>query len=129
MSYLVSPEVVIAYNRKVLIRNEPHGLKHGGQDLLESALGRPVATFSGAAFFPRVEDRAGSLFHSLAVNHPFLDGNKRTATMAAYLYLEASGFRVSCSGQDFVEYASQMVAEDHDVHQVIEWVVGNTYAM
>lgn len=46
---------------------------------LEAALGRPYATFDGIDLYPLPVDKAAAVFESLIINHPFIDGNKRTA--------------------------------------------------
>ena len=49
---------------------------HGG---LAAAIARPFATFDGIDLYPEAIDKAAAIFESLIINHPFLDGNKRTA--------------------------------------------------
>jgi death on curing protein len=50
--------------------------------LLESALGSPKQTFGNKLLYPTLEKQAAILFYSLIKNHPFRNGNKRTAVMA-----------------------------------------------
>ena len=59
--------------------------------LLESAIEQPRATFDGAFLhgFP-FEMAAAYLFH-IVMNHPFVDGNKRTGTVAALVFLDWNG--------------------------------------
>src|SRR5579872_2028114 len=49
------------------------------ENALESALAAPFATFYGEDLHPTIHDKAASLMRSLSVNHPFVDGNKRTS--------------------------------------------------
>jgi len=60
--------------------------------LLESAAGRPFQTAFGQELFPDVLEKAAALFHSLIANHPFYNGNKRTAVLALDHFLLASGY-------------------------------------
>lgn len=60
------------------------------EQLLGSALGRPFHTAFGEAAYLRVCDKAAALFHSLIANHPFANGNKRTAVVALDLFLYAN---------------------------------------
>jgi death-on-curing protein len=46
---------------------------------LEAAIARPSATFDGQDLYPETIDKAAAVFESIIINHPFLDGNKRTA--------------------------------------------------
>lgn len=57
---------------------------------LAAAVARPQATFGGEDLYPDVAAKAAALMHSLVVNHPFLDGNKRVGAHAALLFLRAN---------------------------------------
>ncbi|WPU97164.1 type II toxin-antitoxin system death-on-curing family toxin [Mucilaginibacter sabulilitoris] len=46
---------------------------------LETAIARPDAIFDGQDLYPQAIDKAAAIFESIIINHPFLDGNKRTA--------------------------------------------------
>jgi death-on-curing protein len=65
------------------------GLRDRGA--LESALARPAATFDGEDLYPDIADKAAALMHSLALNHPLVDGNKRVAAFAAIVFTESNG--------------------------------------
>ena len=53
------------------------GLRDEG--LLESALAQPQATFGGQFLHPTLSEQAAAYLYHIAMNHPFIDGNKRTA--------------------------------------------------
>lgn len=55
--------------------------------LLESAVHRPSASMFGQEAYSDLFDKAAALLQSLAVNHPFLDGNKRTAWVSCVVFL------------------------------------------
>jgi death-on-curing protein len=59
--------------------------------LLESAVLRPQATAFGTDAYPTLHEKAAALLHSLARNHPFLDGNKRTAWAVTWVFYEING--------------------------------------
>src|SRR6185312_11978530 len=65
------------------------GLRDSG--LLESAIARPFQTFDGEDLYPSVFEKAAALGESLIINHPFIDGNKRTGTVAMAALLEDEG--------------------------------------
>ncbi|SED53941.1 death on curing protein [Streptomyces sp. 2131.1] len=64
-------------------------LRDGG--LLESAAHRPSAAMFGQEAYPDVLGKAAALLQSLAVNHPFFDGNKRTAWLSCVTFLAMNG--------------------------------------
>lgn len=55
--------------------------------LLESAVHRPSAAMFGEEAYPDLIDKAAALLQSLAINHPFFDGNKRTAWLSCVTFL------------------------------------------
>jgi len=59
--------------------------------LLESAIHRPRASVLGQDAYPDLFRKAGALLHSLARNHPLVDGNKRLAWLATYVFLAKNG--------------------------------------
>jgi len=63
--------------------------------LLYAAVARPQATAFGDDAYPDAWEKAAALLHSLASNHPFTDGNKRTAWRSAWTFLELNGHPLS----------------------------------
>lgn len=80
----VDPAVLLAVHDRQLAE---HGGSPGIRDkgLLESALNRPINAFHYET--PDLCDLAALYAAGIARNHPFIDGNKRTAFMAAYIFL------------------------------------------
>ena len=64
-------------------------------DLLLAAEQRPQSSAFGADAYPTLREKAAVLLHSLARNHPFKDGNKRSAALALLFMLEVNGWRVA----------------------------------
>lgn len=69
----------------------------GVRDLtvLESALARPYATFDGIELLPEPIQKAAAILESVAINHPFADGNKRTAWELMLVVLDDYGLDVA----------------------------------
>ena len=59
--------------------------------LLASAVARPQAGMFGQDAYPDLHSKAAALMHSLAANHAFVDGNKRTALNSAIVFLDLNG--------------------------------------
>jgi death-on-curing protein len=74
--------------------------RYGGQasvrdlGLLESALAQPEASFSGEWLHADRYEMAAAYSYHLCQNHPFIDGNKRTALAAALVFLELNGVSI-----------------------------------
>jgi death-on-curing family protein len=74
-------------------------------NLLESAVSRPFQTVFGRDAYPTILDKSVALFHSLISNHPFHDGNKRTAVSSLYVFLLANGCYFALTNIDAYELA------------------------
>jgi len=75
--YLSSQNIIQIHFEIVEATGGSQGIRDVG--LLESAAGRPRASFGGKDLYPNIFLKASVLVHSLLLNHPFVDGNKRTA--------------------------------------------------
>lgn len=87
------------------------GGSHGVRDLglAESALAMPQAGMGDAFFHAFPFEMAAAYAYHIAQNHPFVDGNKRTALTAALTFLEINGYPVM-GGEDALERATREVA-------------------
>ncbi|MEU0184420.1 type II toxin-antitoxin system death-on-curing family toxin [Streptomyces sp. NPDC006207] len=81
---------------------QPPAVREPG--LLASAVHRPRARMFGVEAYGDVYERAGALLHAIAANHPLVDGNKRTAWLAAAVFLGLNGVDLRSADQD-VAYA------------------------
>ncbi len=92
MTVFLRLEDVLEIHRQVI---EATGGSAGVRDvgMLDSAVHRPQASFGGAPLYTELPDQAAALFHSIAMNHPFADGNKRSAFTALDVFLRLNGVR------------------------------------
>ena len=68
--------------------------------LLESAVHRPRTSVLGQDAYPNVLTKAAALLHSLARNHPLVDGNKRLAWLATYVFCAKNGVELDPNDDD-----------------------------
>lgn len=82
-----------------------YGGKEGVRDLglLESAVAAPQASFAGAYLHHTLPEMAAAYLFHLAQNHPFVDGNKRAAAAAAFMFLYLNDLLLDCSEDELVE--------------------------
>jgi death-on-curing protein len=65
--------------------------------LLEAAVHRPRASVLGQDAYPDLFTKAAALLHSLARNHPLVDGNKRLAWLATYVFCVKNGIELDAN--------------------------------
>ncbi len=68
--------------------------------LLESAAARPRSSAFGNDAYPSIHDKAAALLHSLARNHPLVDGNERLALAATTAFYGINGMQLTLSNDD-----------------------------
>jgi len=93
------------------------GLRDAG--LLESALARPEQLANYAS--PDVADIAAAYAFGLAKNHPFVDGNKRTAFLALGLSLRLNGYRLTASQPDATQTILLLAAGELSEQALATW--------
>jgi death on curing protein len=102
-------EVVIRINEdSVTETGEPFFLRD--RSLLESALARPLNHYIYGE--EDVFNLATTLIFGIARNHPFAQGNKRTAFLSAVLFLEQNGYIFSCANNEILGKAIEFVIDD-----------------
>jgi death-on-curing protein len=69
--------------------------------LLQSALGMPEAGFGDSYLHSDLYEMAAAYLYHLVQNHPFIDGNKRTGTMAAFVFLKMNGLTLDADESAF----------------------------
>ena len=93
MIKFLKKETILTFHQDQLVR---YGGKAGIRDekLLESALAQPEISYGGEYVHKGLFHMAAAYGFHLCQNHPFYDGNKRTALIAMYLFLFANGYQL-----------------------------------
>jgi death on curing protein len=82
--------------------------------LLDAAVHRPRASVLGRDAYPDLMTKAAALLHSLARNHPLVDGNKRLAWLATYVFLAKNRVELDPSDDDAYELVVAVAAGELD---------------
>ena len=88
--------------------------------LLAAAAGRPQASAFGEDAYPTLSLKAAALLHSLAGNHPLVDGNKRLAWLAAVVFLEINGHEPALADDAAFQLVMDVAGTDLDASQIAE---------
>src|SRR5437870_12212889 len=78
--------------------------------LLEAAAARPRASAFGEEAYPTLHDKAAALLHSLARNHPLVDGNKRLALAATIAFYGLNGMRLTLTNDQAYNLVMEVAA-------------------
>jgi death-on-curing protein len=82
-----------------------YGGKYGIRDigLLSSAIAMPESTFEGQYLHKNIYEQAAAYVFHICQNHPFLDGNKRTALASALVFLDINGIEIEDPNKELYE--------------------------
>lgn len=90
--------------------------------LLESAIGRPLATFGGKNLYETPFKRAAALAESIVLNHGFVDGNKRTAMYAMAAWLEREGYSTEAARGELRDLALAIASRSLGIDEIAAWL-------
>lgn len=120
INYL-SPTQILAIHDQMIKR---FGGTPGIRDitLLESAIARPQASFEQKDLYSEIFVKAAALMESLLKNHPFIDGNKRTALTSAGIFLQMNGYRLLNYHQDEITFALEVANKKMRIDSITMWL-------
>jgi death-on-curing protein len=110
MIVYLSVEQVLALHAALVAQFGGGGTGVRDRGALESAVTRPAMTFGGEDLYPDLAAKAAALMHSLVMNHPFVDGNKRIGVASAEYLLEWNDSVLEASDEE-LESLAVAVAE------------------
>lgn len=119
-------ETVIAVHQMLLAE---HGGLPGIRDetLLDSALSRPQQSFAYSDQ-PSIFDLAASYSYGLALNHPFVDGNKRIALTVAAIFLELNSYSLDATEAEAVITFEHLAAGKLTEKQLSSWFENSSFS-
>lgn len=118
--YLTNAEVVLIHERVLARFGGAGGIRDWG--LLDSAVQRPRAAFGGEDLYPDLFAKAAALGHSLVLNHPFVDGNKRTGWESMKRFLAENGYRLRTASDETVDLMLRIADKTLGVEQIADWL-------
>ncbi len=121
----IQQRVVIAAHEECLAEHGgPSGIRDLG--LLESALARPKNLYAYSEVAPNLQQMAAAYAFGITANHPFVDGNKRTALITSMTFLKLNGVKVLAEKADCYLTFYRLAAGEITEVQLAEWFDRNT---
>ena len=90
--------------------------------LVHSALERPATTLMGADAYATIDAKAAAQTESLARNHPFMDGNKRSAWIALNHFLRINGYLLFATQDDAFAYIQSVATGQFTLDESAAWI-------
>jgi len=108
VQYLTIDEVVEIHDRAIQDFGGSAELRDWG--ILDSCVMTPQQVIFDTELYPSVEEKAAILFCLLIQNHPFVDGNKRTAVLCLRRFLEVNGCRLTANMDEIYEFTMRVAS-------------------
>lgn len=119
-TYLSLEQVLDLHRRQIRVFGGAGGLRDRGA--VEAAVARPQMTFGGEDLYPEIADKAAALMHSLVMNHPFVDGNKRVGAHACILFLLANDVEPLFSPDELAEITLSAARGEVNAEALAIWL-------
>lgn len=94
--------------------------------LLHSAVERSKATYAGRDLYPTIFDKAAALLQSITLNHPFTDGNKRTAWATTHKFLWDNGYHLKAKRKAAVDFMVWVDNSLPSITKISTWLNENS---
>jgi death on curing protein len=96
------------------------GLRDLGR--LEAAIATQTQNVFGEELYPRLIDKAAAMVRGVIADHPFVDGNKRTAMLAGLTLLEINDVRFAAKPGEIEDFAVRIATDKLDIPSIIAWL-------
>ncbi len=116
----------------VLRLHELSILKYGGsvgirdEGLMESAIARSYQTFGGEYLYKTVFEQAAAIAESIIINHPFVDGNKRTGFLAMLAVIEHENYFINTTNDEIYNFTIKISTGESKFEEIVEWLKLNS---
>lgn len=100
------------------------GLRDLGR--LEAAIASQTQNVFGEELYPAIFDKAAAIIRGIIADHPFVDGNKRTAMLAGLTLIELNGLHFKAQPSETEDFAVRIATDKLDVPSITKWLRGHT---
>ncbi|MEH2350279.1 MAG: type II toxin-antitoxin system death-on-curing family toxin [Nostoc sp.] len=108
--FLTISQVLDIHQRQIQRFGGTSGVRDEG--LLDSALAQPQATFGGELLHSTIHEQAAAYLYHVAMNHPFIDGNKRTAFAVMDTFITLNHYSLNLSPEQAYNLVIQVVQKE-----------------
>ena len=120
MIILTADEVITLHEKLITATGGSNGIRDIG--LLESALSGCYQSFGGEDLYPDVMEKAARMAYTICKNHPFIDGNKRTAITSMLVILRMNDIFLQYTQQELVALGLGIADGKADYYSIVAWI-------
>lgn len=120
MIMLTVNEVIILHEKLISKTGGLNGIRD--VSMLESAVLSCFQTFDEEELYPEIVDKAARMAFGICKNHPFIDGNKRTAILSMITILYTNGIKILYSQQELIQLGLGIADGSINYENIVAWV-------
>ncbi|HEU5004732.1 MAG TPA: type II toxin-antitoxin system death-on-curing family toxin [Candidatus Saccharimonadales bacterium] len=120
MNQISVDDVVYIHDHIIAASGGLTGLRDKGQ--LKACLARPFQSAFGEETYPDLFEKAAALLDCIANDHPFADGNKRTAMASAVIFLVSYGISTDFTNQEYEDFMLHVVNDKPSIQEIANWL-------
>jgi death on curing protein len=107
---------------------QDYGGSHGVRDfeMLDSASQRPFQTFDNKDLYPNAISKAAAIGESIIINHPFVDGNKRTGMLAIFEMLVLDNLTIQATEDQLYQFVIDISTGTIRFDEIVAWLKEHT---
>jgi len=124
MEYLKAEDILQIHSFIIDEIGGSHGVRD--REVIASAAQAPRQSFDDEEVYANVYKKAAVYLHCIAMNHSFIDGNRRTAVTTASIFLEENGYEIVAEESNFENFAVRVVEDGLEVDAIAEWLEENS---
>jgi death-on-curing protein len=113
-------DILAIHDASIKVFGGSNGIRDLG--MLESAIARPFQTFGSENLYPSPAEKAAALCESIIINHPFVDGNKRTGFAAMVSLLMEYGLQLRATQEDSYQIIIKVSTGELGVEALTDWL-------
>lgn len=120
VTYLTLEDALAVHVVAVTLAGGSQGVRL--HNVLLGCLERPKAAFGGNDMYKNIFEKASVYIDSIARNHPFIDGNKRTSFLCAARFLSLNGYHISMPNPEIVRGMLWVVIDHPSITEIARWL-------
>lgn len=125
IEYLTLKDVLNIHSTLIEETGGSHGIRDKG--LVEVAVPAPRACFYGKDQYATVFEKAAVYLHRIAMNHPFVDGNNRTAITSAGVFLSDNGYKIKVTKGAIENFVVEVVTQHLEIAEIATWLESHSH--
>lgn len=124
MQHLNIEELLLLHFKIIEDFGGSHSVRDEGR--LESVLAAPYQNVFGEELYPTIFEKAAVYLRNIIGDHPFVDGNKRTAITVAGIFLMRNSYQLTAKPRELEDFAVKVAVEHLDIPIIVAWLRANS---